>query len=90
MAQRWGVIGQVRGKGLLLGVELVRDNATRQRFGGPVGFGVRVGRRALERGLLCRFDPHWIAFGPPLVVTDEHVDEILALFEASLCDVLAE
>ena len=90
MAQRWGVIGQVRGKGLLLGVELVRDNATRQRFDDPVGFGVRVGRRALERGLLCRFDPHWIAFGPPLVVTDEHVDEILALFEASLCDVLAE
>ena len=28
----------------------------------------KVGRRALEHGLLCRFDPHWIAFGPPLVV----------------------
>lgn len=89
LAQRHGVVGEIRGKGLFLGVEFVRDQATRARFDDPVGFGVRVGRRALERGLLCRFDPHWIAFGPPLVVEDQHIDELLALFEASLCDVLA-
>jgi hypothetical protein len=31
------------------------------------GFGVKVGRQALDHGLLCRFDPNWIAFGPPLI-----------------------
>ena len=39
-------------------------------------------------GALCRFDPHWIAFGPPLVVTPEHVDEIVAILDRSLEDVL--
>jgi adenosylmethionine-8-amino-7-oxononanoate aminotransferase len=49
---------------------------------------VRVGRRALANGLLCRFDPHWIAFGPALVVTSEQVDEMLALLDRSVGEVL--
>jgi adenosylmethionine-8-amino-7-oxononanoate aminotransferase len=55
-----------------------------------VNFGVRVGRRALENGLLCRFDPHWIAFGPPLVVTAEQLDEMVTILERSLDQVLHE
>ena len=31
-----------------------------------------IGKRALENGLLCRFDPHWLAFGPALVGMDWH------------------
>lgn len=89
LAERYGVIGEIRGKGLFLGVEFVRDRDTRARFEDPTGFGVRLGRRALERGLLCRFDPHWIAFGPPLVAQPEHIDEVLAIFESCLRDELA-
>jgi L-2,4-diaminobutyrate transaminase len=51
---------------------------------------VRVGRRALENGLLCRFDPHWIAFGPPLISTAEQIDEMVSILEESLRGVLAE
>jgi adenosylmethionine-8-amino-7-oxononanoate aminotransferase len=51
---------------------------------------VRVGRRALEHGLLCRFDPHWIALGPALTVTGEQIDEMLAILERSLGEILAE
>ena len=89
LAQKHRVIGDVRGKGLFQGIEFVRDPVTRERFDPQLAFGVRVGRRALERGLLCRFDPHWIALGPPLVVTAEHVDEIVAILDRSLEDVLA-
>jgi len=42
---------------------------------------VRVGRRALRHGLLCRFDPHWIAFGPALTVTAEQIGEMLAVLD---------
>jgi adenosylmethionine-8-amino-7-oxononanoate aminotransferase len=49
-----------------------------------------VGRRALENGLLCRFDPHWIAFGPPLTVTAEQLDEMVAILERCLNAVLNE
>jgi adenosylmethionine-8-amino-7-oxononanoate aminotransferase len=90
LAQKYDVIGDVRGKGLFQAVEFVRDRRTKERFALDPGFGVRVGRRALAHGLLCRFDPHWIAFGPPLVSTAEHIDEILALLERSLAEVLAE
>ncbi len=51
---------------------------------------MKVGRRALAHGLLCRFDPHWIAFGPPLIVTDEQVDEMVAILDRSLGEVLGE
>ncbi len=90
LAARHGVIGDIRGRGLFQAIELVRDPATKQRFGAEVSLGVRVGRRALEHGLLCRFDPHWIAMGPSLVVTAEQIDEMLALLDLSLGEVLSE
>ena len=86
LAERYPVIGDIRGKGLFQAIEFVADRKTKARM--PDSFGVRVGRRALERGLLCRFDPHWIAFGPPLVSTAEQLDEMVAILEASLSDVL--
>jgi adenosylmethionine-8-amino-7-oxononanoate aminotransferase len=86
LADKYGVIGDVRGKGLFQGIEFVRDPATKERFADPVG--VKIGRRALENGLLCRFDPHWIAFGPPLVVTAEQVDEMVAILDRSMGEIL--
>jgi adenosylmethionine-8-amino-7-oxononanoate aminotransferase len=88
LAQKHGVIGDTRGKGLLQGIEFVRDPATKEPFPNEMAFGVRVGRRALENGLLCRFDPHWIAFGPALVVTAEQIDEMVDLLDRSIGYVL--
>src|SRR4051794_38122506 len=86
LAEKYGVIGDIRGKGLFQAVEFVRDRATREPF--PDGFGVRVGQHALANGLLCRFDPNWIAFGPPLVSTAEQIDEMVSLLDRSLGEVL--
>jgi adenosylmethionine-8-amino-7-oxononanoate aminotransferase len=90
MARKHSVIGDVRGKGLFQAIELVRDRATRARYPDALALGARVGRRALEHGLLCRFDPHWIAFGPPLVVTAQEIDEMVAILDRSLSEVLSE
>jgi adenosylmethionine-8-amino-7-oxononanoate aminotransferase len=88
MARKHGVIGDIRGKGLFLGIEFVRDRDTKERFPNDLAFGVQVGRRALDNGLLCRFDPHWIAFGPPLVSSSEQIDEMAAILDRSLGEVL--
>lgn len=88
LAHKTGVIGDIRGKGLFQGIELVRDLKTKERFDNDLG--VRIGKRALAKGLLCRFDPHWIAFGPPLISTTEQIEEMLALLESSLLEVLNE
>jgi adenosylmethionine-8-amino-7-oxononanoate aminotransferase len=90
MARKHGVIGDIRGKGLFLGIEFVRNPATKERFPNELAFGIRVGRRALDNGLLCRFDPHWIAFGPPLVSTAEQIDDMAAILDRSLGEVLSE
>jgi adenosylmethionine-8-amino-7-oxononanoate aminotransferase len=90
LAEKYGVIGDIRGKGLFMGIEFVQDCKTKQQFAPGVNFGLRVGKRALHNGLLCRFDPHWLAFGPPLVSTAEQIDEMLAVLERSLEEVLEE
>jgi adenosylmethionine-8-amino-7-oxononanoate aminotransferase len=90
LAQKHGVIGDIRGKGLFQGIEFVRDPATKERFSAETAFGVRVGRQALDNGLLCRFDPHWLAFGPPLITTGEQIDEMVAILDRCIGEVLAE
>lgn len=89
LAKKHGVIGDIRGKGLLQGIEFVQDPATKRQFPQETAFGARVGRRALANGLLCRFDPHWLAFGPPLVVTTEQLEEMLAVLDRSIGEALA-
>lgn len=88
LAAKYGVIGDLRGKGLFQAMEFVRDPGTRERFPAGREIGVRVGRRALENGLLCRFDPHWIAFGPPLISSAEEIDAMVAILDRSLGEVL--
>ncbi|MBX3441367.1 MAG: aspartate aminotransferase family protein [Planctomyces sp.] len=90
LAAKFDCIGDIRGKGLLQAIEFVEDREGRRSFPKSVNFGVRVGRRALAHGLLCRFDPNWIAFGPPLISTAEQIDEMLAILERSLAETLDE
>jgi 4-aminobutyrate aminotransferase-like enzyme len=90
IGRKRGVIGDIRGKGLFQAVEFVADVKTKAQFPAKPGFGVRVGRRALEHGLLCRFDPHWIAFGPALTVTSEQIDEMVAILDTSIGEILDE
>jgi adenosylmethionine-8-amino-7-oxononanoate aminotransferase len=90
LASKHPVVGDVRGKGLLQGIELVRDPATREPFPAAEALGVKVGRRALENGLLSRFDPNWIALGPPLVVTAGEIDEMVDILERSIGEALGD
>ncbi len=87
--QRWfPVIGDVRGEGLLVGVEFVQEPQTRQRFDATVNFGIRVREAARRRGLLLRAS-HWmVALAPPLTTSAAEMDEILDIFEQALAETL--
>jgi len=81
---RYRVVGEVRGKGLLLGVEWVRDPATKEPFPPESKIGHRIARRALELGVLLRADPDWLAFAPPLVTSMDELALMLDLIEQAV------
>ena len=82
--QHHPLVGEVRGLGLMAGVELVRDRATRERFT-PVGSaGALVTQLAFERGLICRAILDTVAFAPPLCITRHQVDDLIGIFADAL------
>jgi adenosylmethionine-8-amino-7-oxononanoate aminotransferase len=89
LQERHAWIGDVRGLGLLAGVEFVRDRATRERFPAEAAVGTRIRDAARARGLLVRAS-HWmLVLAPPLTIREDEVDEILAILEAAFHDVVA-
>ncbi len=50
---RFDEVGDVRGRGYLIGIELVRDRATKDPFPAERGVSQAIGRRAFEEGLIC-------------------------------------
>jgi adenosylmethionine-8-amino-7-oxononanoate aminotransferase len=82
-----GVVREVRGKGILLGVELVRDTKTLAPF---PELGAAFKRTALRNGLILRIDPSWFAVAPPLIAEESDLDELCSLIEKSLQEALSE
>ncbi len=87
--QELGIVGEIRGRGLLLGVELVRDPGTKQKFPADVKFGLQIGKRALEKGLILRCDPDWIALAPPLIIEEPELDLMVDILAESARETLA-
>lgn len=81
----FGVVREVRGKGVLLGVELVKDPATMEPF---PELGAALKRTAIENGVILRIDPSWFAVAPPLIAEESDLDEMCELIEKSLADAL--
>jgi 4-aminobutyrate aminotransferase len=79
---RFPAVGQVRGLGLMIGIELVRDQATRER---APELRDRVVNKAFERGLLVLgAGENTIRLCPPLVITRDQCDFALETLETCL------
>ncbi|HHX76836.1 MAG TPA: aspartate aminotransferase family protein [Firmicutes bacterium] len=69
-------IGEVRGMGLMVGVDLVKDSKTREKFPAPLA--PRVVEIAFEEGLIIRpLAGDILQLSPPLVITEEEIDRIV-------------
>lgn len=77
-------IGDVRGIGLMIGVDFVKDKASRTAFG---DFRNAVEINAFKNGLLLMgCGASTIRFAPPLTLTKAEVDEGLGIFEQSIVE----
>ncbi len=84
LAERFPIIGDVRGAGLLQGVEFRRD-----RLPGAMRPGKLVEAEARARGLLLRCGVDFAAFAPPLTVTEADIDEMTDILGESIAAVSA-
>ncbi len=98
LAQRHRVIGEIRGKGLLVGIEFVTNQETREPFMKESGFAARVAAAMRQRGVivgigipLANFgkDGDHIQISPPFIISERDIDTIVNTLDESLAEVTA-
>jgi 4-aminobutyrate aminotransferase-like enzyme len=77
------IIGEVRGLGCLLGIELVKDKATREPFEEA---GRRVYQKAFAKGLAWIPAGHILRMSPPMIMDDDVALKGLAIIEESIAE----
>lgn len=80
------IVGQIDGAGLMLGIEIVADKATKTPL--PPEVMARITTRCVERGLITRGRGSRVAFCPPLIITKEESDTALDTLYSVLAGLL--
>lgn len=78
-------IGDIRGRGLFRGLELVRDRATKETFDPTLKLHAHIKREAFERGLICYPDGgtadgdrgDHILLAPPFIISEDEIMEVV-------------
>jgi len=70
-------VGDVRGLGLMCGVEFVEDQATKKPFPASQKFGARVQKECYRRGLVSRIKDDIYLLAPPFVISGSDIDRIV-------------
>jgi adenosylmethionine-8-amino-7-oxononanoate aminotransferase len=87
-------VGDIRGRGLFLALELVEDRDSKSPFDPGLKLAANVKARAFEAGLICypasgtidgRSGDH-ILLAPPYIINESHVDELVSKLSSALTD----
>jgi adenosylmethionine-8-amino-7-oxononanoate aminotransferase len=90
--KRFDVVGDIRGMGLLIGIEFVRDKATRLPFPRAAGIAGRVAQAAMEAGVVTYpiqgcvdgdLGDH-ILIAPPFIVGEKEIQLIVGALESAI------
>ncbi|MCZ6678987.1 MAG: aspartate aminotransferase family protein, partial [Candidatus Poribacteria bacterium] len=89
------IVGEVRGLGLILGVELVQDRDTKAPFPASAGIHKRLNEILLDKGLSAAASggvADWVngddfRFYPPLIITRSEIDDVLHIIDEGLSQV---
>lgn len=94
---RFPIVGDVRGLGMLLAVELVADRQTKLPFPNDLRIIDKIRTHGLNHGLMIyarstsggKFG-HWFLVSPPLTITREEVSDLMSRLAGALRDLSAE
>jgi adenosylmethionine-8-amino-7-oxononanoate aminotransferase len=85
-------VGDIRGRGFLMGIELVEDRASKRSFDPKLKLHARVKAEAMQRGLMCYpmggtidgVHGDHVLLAPPFIATRSELDEIVARIAAAI------
>ena len=90
-------VGDIRGRGMFRGIELVTDRATKKPFDPELRLHARVKTAAMDNGLMCypaggTVDGRWgdhILLAPPYIVSESQIEEIVGRLEVAIDTAIA-
>jgi adenosylmethionine-8-amino-7-oxononanoate aminotransferase len=85
-------VGDIRGMGLMRGLEFVADKKTKRPMDPSRHFSIQLAMETLKRGLAVQFSSgcdrgqagDMIFLGPPFIITKDQIDDLVAILDASL------
>ncbi len=87
MQERHEMIGDARGMGLVQGMEMVADRATKRSFPPEAAIGMRLTDALKRRGVWLRVGAYILPVSPPLTVTAQELDELCDAIEDAVIEV---
>jgi adenosylmethionine-8-amino-7-oxononanoate aminotransferase len=98
LMQKHDIIGDVRGKGLLCGIEFVKNRTTKEPFSLNLHVTERLIEKAMQKGLLIYSASGGIdgqagdavLVAPPFVISEEEVNELLFILDQSIGEIEVE
>jgi adenosylmethionine-8-amino-7-oxononanoate aminotransferase len=81
-------VGNIRGKGLMLFVELVTDKATKAKPDASMNLSARLTKATRERGVIVRPVADGMAISPPLTIQQPELDEVATVVRDSIVEVM--
>lgn len=96
--KKHSIVGDVRGKGLLLGLELVKDQATKEPFPPSMEVNKRLNRIFIQKALSCATggaSTEWtssddLLLSPPFIITGPQIDELIQIIDEGLAELQEE
>ena len=87
MKSRHALVGDVRGMGLIQGIELVKDRSTKERFATSAGVNALLTAALKRRGVWIRVPAFILPLSPPLTITADELDHLCDMVDESLGEV---
>ena len=89
-------VGDIRGRGLFLGIEFVKDKKTKETFNPSFQFHKKLKAAAFNNGLLCYpmggtvdgVNGDHVLLAPPFIMKENHIEELLDKLSLSIKDVI--
>ncbi len=89
-------VGDIRGRGLFRGIELVADRESKTPFDPALGVAAKIKKAAMAEGLICypmsgtrdgKAGDH-ILLAPPFIIKEEQIDELVAKLDRAMATVV--